>query len=247
MIGPVNTQQPHLDRVADDAERWDCPSCDRVVEIVRRPGRPRLYCSHACRQRAYRWRRQHAAHTVATPAWPAESATARSTQPFHGHALRSPRDPLSRRRDRHGREVTVCGLLARPHALPRQRGERVPFLAVLPTVCRSCAGLVQPRVLGRVLRRRQQTFHRRPRHTPGRRSPASRRSERSTRPGHSAPRPEPSLTGPGADAAPRPEHTTSTASTPLRAGATPVIEPARACEHDAPRRDRLTDVPQLAR
>lgn len=150
MIGRVNTQQPHLDRVADDAERWDCPSCDRVVELVRRPGRPRLYCSHACRQRAYRWRRRHSAQTVATPAWPVESAAAHSTQPFHSHALRSQRDPLARRRDRHGREVTVCGLLARPHTLPRQRGERVPFLAGLPTVCRSCAGLVQPRPLGPV-------------------------------------------------------------------------------------------------
>jgi hypothetical protein len=35
-------------------DRWDCPCCGHVIEMIHRPGRPRLYCSHACRQRAYR-------------------------------------------------------------------------------------------------------------------------------------------------------------------------------------------------
>ncbi len=37
-----------------------------------------------------------------------------SNIPFRRHALRSSRDPMSRRRDITEREVTVCGVLARP-------------------------------------------------------------------------------------------------------------------------------------
>ena len=130
-------------------DHWPCPSCDRVVEIVHRPGRPRLYCSHACRQRAYRWRHRHRAHTVATPERPAEAARARSFV-RGGHALRSSADPLARRRDRCGREVTVCGLLASPMNHVRARGDRAPFLQAGSTSCRVCAALVQPRPTGLV-------------------------------------------------------------------------------------------------
>jgi hypothetical protein len=129
-------------------DRWQCPCCDRTIDIVHRPGRPRLYCSHACRQRAYRWRREHHAHTRSTPSWPAESATVRGGG--RTHALRTERDPLSRRSDRRGREVTACGALGHPHHPSRRRGERAPFLRAGPTACRMCAALVQPRPLGLV-------------------------------------------------------------------------------------------------
>ena len=43
----------------DVVEPWFCPVCDGPAHRTRRPGRPKLYCSNACRQRAYRWRRDH--------------------------------------------------------------------------------------------------------------------------------------------------------------------------------------------
>lgn len=96
-------------------EHWPCLACDRVIPIVHRPGRPRLYCTHACRQRAYRWRRDHQARTAATAEHPAAGAYARSHVPLRNHALRTQRDPISRRNDSRHREVTVCGVLARPN------------------------------------------------------------------------------------------------------------------------------------
>ena len=131
-------------------DRWDCPCCDRVIAVVHRAGRPRLYCSQACRQRAYRWRRRHAAATTSTPEWPAEQAAVRGSG-GRTHALRAARDPLSRRRDRRGREVTACGALAHPHASVRARGHQPPFLGgASTTACRTCAALTSPRPLGLV-------------------------------------------------------------------------------------------------
>jgi hypothetical protein len=129
-------------------DRWPCPGCERIVEIVHRPGRPRIYCSQACRQRVYRWRRRNGAHTEATPAWPAETSSAYSNR-LTCHALRSERDPLSRRRDRRGRELTVCGLLARTGKRLRKDGYKPPFLPG-GGVCRVCTALTAPRPLGLV-------------------------------------------------------------------------------------------------
>lgn len=143
-FGRVAPGTPHGSVV----DRWPCPGCERIVDIVHRPGRPRIYCSQACRQRVYRWRRRHGAHTEASPAWPVECASARSNR-LTSHALRSERDPLSRRRDRRGRELTVCGLLARPGRRHRQEGLKPPFLPV-GDVCRVCTALIAPRPLGLV-------------------------------------------------------------------------------------------------
>lgn len=129
-------------------DRWLCPGCERIVEIIHRPGRPRIYCSQACRQRVYRWRRRNGVHTAATPAWPAEKASAHSNR-LTCHALRSERDPLSRRRDRRGRELTVCGLLARVGKRLRTDGYKPPFLPG-GDVCRVCTALIAPRPLGLV-------------------------------------------------------------------------------------------------
>ena len=46
-------------------EEWWCPVCDRAAHRIHRPGRPRIYCSNACRQRAYRYRRAHGLRTTA--------------------------------------------------------------------------------------------------------------------------------------------------------------------------------------
>lgn len=130
-------------------DRWSCPGCERTVEMVHRPGRPRIHCSQACRQRMYRWRQRHRAHTVATAAWPPESARADSHD-RGTHALRRSDDPLARRRDRRGREVTVCGLLARPNRNKQRPDDRSPFLPHGPWTCRACQALTQPRPAGLV-------------------------------------------------------------------------------------------------
>jgi hypothetical protein len=131
-------------------DRWDCPSCDRTIDVIHRPGRPRLYCSQACRQRAYRWRRRNRAHTVGTRDTRPEGARARSYD-RGTHALRAAADPLSQRRDRRDREVTVCGLLARPFRLgPYRPGVPFPFALPHSSTCRTCEALIQPRPLGLV-------------------------------------------------------------------------------------------------
>lgn len=145
-LGTVPPRDVHIGTVVAE---WQCPSCDRTVDVVHRPGRPRLYCSHACRQRAYRWRRQHAAHTVTAPGerWPGASIAVRGLS----HALRTERDPMWRRRDRRGREVTVCGVLARGSRGPRS--SRPPYAGYRPDshrACRTCAALTVPRPLGLV-------------------------------------------------------------------------------------------------
>lgn len=143
------TRSPRNVCIGTVVDSWQCPSCDRTFDVVYRPGRPRLYCSHACRQRAYRWRRQHAAHTVTAPG----VCSAGAYIPVRGliHALRTERDPMWRRRDRRGREVTVCGVLAR--GSQRSRSTRPPYVGYRPDAsgtCRTCAALTVPRPLGLV-------------------------------------------------------------------------------------------------
>lgn len=149
-LPPLTTSRtvPRFTPIGTVVDHWDCPACDRTIAIVHRPGRPRLYCSQACRQRAYRWRRRNQAHTRSTPEWPAEVSGFNFGQ--RRHAMRTGRDPMSRRRDRRGREVTVCGVLSRPHERDRRRGYRVPFTAVRAEDCCTCAALTRPRPLGLV-------------------------------------------------------------------------------------------------
>ena len=119
-------------------EEWSCPVCAAPADrIAHTPGRPRIYCTNACRQRAYRWRRDHHARLAATPHDPAE----RASVGIRGHALRSSRDFVSQYRDARGREVTVCGALARPARLGRWTHSR--FNADdSGYACRSCIRLI---------------------------------------------------------------------------------------------------------
>src|SRR5215218_7103094 len=95
-------------------EEWWCPVCSAPVHrVAHMPGRPRIYCTNTCRQRAYRWRRDHHARLAATPEHPAE----RASVGVRGHALRSSRDFVSQYSDSRGREVTVCGAMGRPARL----------------------------------------------------------------------------------------------------------------------------------
>lgn len=131
-----------MDVAEEIVELWWCPVCDGAAHRTRRPGRPKLYCSNACRQRAYRWRRDHHARTVAPRGHPAASALV----PFgRWHALRTSRDFMSGLRDRRSRQPTVCGVLARPSRLLGRRSHH-QFVAVSPDACQTCVRLIAPPV-----------------------------------------------------------------------------------------------------
>lgn len=122
-----------------------CSWCARDVLIVRRPGRPRLYCNHACRQRAYEHRHGFR-HERTVRALPGQVV------PEHGqrraphttltgyesgghayvgnsiHALRTSVRPEGRRRE------TLCGLLAAPSGRP---------FAPHPRACKTCAAVAE--------------------------------------------------------------------------------------------------------
>ena len=94
--------------------------CAREFEVVRRPGRPRLYCAQSCRQRAYEHRHgfEHERTVrplpgqVAGETWSGTGYERTMTGLFDGHgkvhALRTSVRPEGRRRE------TLCGLLAPP-------------------------------------------------------------------------------------------------------------------------------------
>jgi hypothetical protein len=121
-------------------EEWWCPVCGGAAHRTYRPGRPKIYCSNACRQRAYRWRRRNCARTVARPGARAEGAYVVSGT---WHALRAPHDLPAGRRDRRGRQVTVCGALARPARLLGTR-THYDFVDHIGQGCRTCTALVAP-------------------------------------------------------------------------------------------------------
>ena len=141
---PVMTTKEGTRSLADIAdnvvEHWWCPVCEAPAHRTRRPGRPKLYCSNACRQRAYRWRRDNHARVVARPWHPAAGALV----PFgRWHALRSGRDFVGNLSDRRNRQPTVCGAFARPARLMKQRTHH-QFVPVGANACRSCAKLIEP-------------------------------------------------------------------------------------------------------
>jgi hypothetical protein len=109
--------------------------CGDAVPHIYRPGRGRIYCTNACRQRAYRWRRAHGVKLCVERNGPTE----RSVN-HRRHALRDRRDPVSRINDRRGREVTVCGVFATP-----VRDTKVTYDEFVPEhewACDSCSSLI---------------------------------------------------------------------------------------------------------
>jgi len=112
-----------------------CPTCGAEVVHVFRPGRARIYCTNACRQRAYRWRRARGIRLCVErdgPTWRMTSGKR--------HALRDRRDPVGRLTDHRQREVTVCGTFAR--RVNRRRVTHTNFLPDHPFSCETCADLV---------------------------------------------------------------------------------------------------------
>lgn len=95
-----------------------CAWCAATFVVIRRPGRPRLYCNHACRQRAYEHRHGFRHERTVRPL-PGQASGDRWTGTGYEegrcptidgklHAMRTSVRPEGRRRE------TLCGLLAFP-------------------------------------------------------------------------------------------------------------------------------------
>lgn len=94
------------DIVAD----WHCPVCGKHTPRTHRPGRPPVYCSNACRQKAYRYRRDHGIRLLHNDGQPAHRAAgARVT-----HLTRPSRDPVAGQRASNRKCVSLCGAFVRP-------------------------------------------------------------------------------------------------------------------------------------
>ncbi|NNE10864.1 MAG: hypothetical protein HKN41_01305 [Ilumatobacter sp.] len=128
---------PIIHMRGDVIDRRRCPVCDTIVLQRYRPGRARIYCTNACRQRAYRWRRRHGIRTCVERTGPAERATSFGVH----HALRDQRDSaaaaLSDHRRRH---LTACGTFARPARFGRFTHN--DFLPRQLWACKTCSDLV---------------------------------------------------------------------------------------------------------
>lgn len=132
--------ETHTTPVVGGRDDWivgehDCPVCGIVVHHIYRPGRGRIYCTNACRQRAYRWRRANGVRLCVERNGPTERLVN-----HRRHAVRDDRDPVARLHDRRGREVTVCGAFATP-----VRNTRVTYTEFVPEhewACDSCSALI---------------------------------------------------------------------------------------------------------
>jgi hypothetical protein len=129
---------PNLEPIV--VEQWWCPVCNGPAHRTLRPGRPKIYCSNACRQRAYRWRKHNHARTIARPG---HRAAGSFVPGGRSHALRNPRDFVAHPRDRRGRQTTVCGVLAKPWQLAGHRTHH-DFIDHTGQGCRTCTTLVAP-------------------------------------------------------------------------------------------------------
>lgn len=122
-------------------ERWACPVCDRPVHRRPGPGRQRVYCTNACRQVAYRWRRDHLGPASVRP--PVD----RTSTYWRHHAVRRSDDPVGAQ-VRAGRRVAVCGAFARRAGdSPALHGHvalihRDDEVAPVTEVCRRCVDLL---------------------------------------------------------------------------------------------------------
>lgn len=140
-MSPAEPRQPGHDfappaaAAAAAAGEWVCPVCRTPVLHEFRPGRPRVYCSNACKQRAYRWRRSHGVRLLATPWRPA----ARSHN-HRFHAQRPADDFVAAPSDWRGRHVSLCGVFAVP-ARPTPVGH-TEFVPGGSRACASCTRLL---------------------------------------------------------------------------------------------------------
>lgn len=91
---------------------WTCPVCGAWTPITTRPGRPRVYCTNACRQKAYRRRRAAGVRLVFGDGQPTDRARGRRLN----HLLRPRRDPVGEQRTSQRQAVSLCGAFVLPMA-----------------------------------------------------------------------------------------------------------------------------------
>ena len=106
-FGPMRQSAEQLGGRARASNLWRCPVCSVSVARPHRAGRTRVYCTNACRQRAYRWRCAHRSELV-TPLPPQRAQTS-----HRSHAVRSDADFVGRPLAPDGRRVAICGTFAR--------------------------------------------------------------------------------------------------------------------------------------
>lgn len=133
--------------------RRQCGWCTGTLPIVRRPGRPRIYCTQSCRQRAYERRRGLGVlpppdRIIMTDGGPLAHLPSRSKNYERGeirilqgraHAMRP-----AGITERGERRLTLCGLLARPVTRPFDSGGHES--------CRTCAAVERVRPPARPIR-----------------------------------------------------------------------------------------------
>lgn len=124
----------------DVVAEWSCPVCGVRCDRTFRSGRARVYCTNACRQRAYRWRRDRTLEGGRRPASARPAVRARTRERLH--ALRSPGDLLAARRDSTGRQVTACGTFGRSASDHPDITWHTEFVAGGPRSCRTCANVL---------------------------------------------------------------------------------------------------------
>ena len=128
-----------------------CAWCAAEIEVERRPGRPRIYCRHACRQRAYEHRHGFV-HQRTVRELPGQATGQRTGGTGYERGITSYRSGAKRkvhamrtsvRPEGHRRE-TLCGALAIATPLGRH------FSPLDPRACRSCviAAAKAPLTLG---------------------------------------------------------------------------------------------------
>lgn len=134
--------RPTVDMYAPGAvvALWYCPVCREPTHRRYGPGRSRVYCTNACRQRAYRWRRA-SRERLSPPRRPGRSATRDGV-----HAERHPADPVGFRRSSSGRQVTACGAFARRASDTPERFAHTTFIPGEDS-CRRCCDLLGLREL----------------------------------------------------------------------------------------------------
>lgn len=122
---------------------WTCPVCDASVPRLRRAGRHRVYCTNACRQRAYRLRcKSRQQHPMSSHRDP---RPIRATTRDRVHAVREFGDVSSGRRDSTGRGITACGAFGRMSIDTPKRFSHLRFASIEglpdPRRCRRCLQL----------------------------------------------------------------------------------------------------------
>lgn len=130
------TGSPAGPMTGDVIDRRPCPACNATVTQTYRPGRARVYCNQACRQHAYRRRRDAGVRWFTERDGP----TTRSSTHDRRHALRHPDDdPAARLTDHRERALTACGTFARPSTYDRTT--HTEFLPNHPWSCHTCITL----------------------------------------------------------------------------------------------------------